>query len=128
MSISAALGTAKTAITATQLGIQGWGLWQKWRYGSISITHPSNRDLITSEWFKVSGQHTNPKGNFWLFGVQGTKYWTKGKLQLNPDGRWEHSVGVGTFPGHRIEVLQVIWVHDFVNALLLDIEKRAAKA
>ena len=126
MNLASGVTTAKTAVTAGELAHKGWGWISKWWYGTVSITHPQNRAVVQPASIELEGTHNNPKrGHFWLGTRNGQGYWLKTRIQLHPDGHWKEKINIGGQVGPRICTVLLVWVTDFIDALLADIKERS---
>jgi hypothetical protein len=97
-----ALGTVKTG---TEIGIEigkgayaGWGWLNKKLYGTVTITHPRNRDPVKPGWVEIEGTHDGKKSIFWLVMPGNEGYWIKSRIELHPDGRWQERIHIGDRP------------------------------
>jgi hypothetical protein len=116
-----------TGVTATDLAHKGWGWWKRWRHGAVSITHPSNRAIVTPEWVNVEGVHKRAKGHFWLITNSKDEYWPQGEINLDPDGHWKATININPSPGPRVSVILLVRVNDFMHSILMDIKHRSQK-
>src|SRR4051812_44600675 len=73
--------------------IRAW--WRGWAGGTIKITEPRNRETTDKQpWIPIKGEHTHPKGKFWLLTRRENKFWPQKPITLEHDGMWNSSVNV----------------------------------
>ena len=121
------LAAAKTAVDVGKGAVTGWGWLNKRLYGTVTITHPSNRDTTGPEWVELEGTHSGAKGIFWLITSGKDEYWIKCRIHLQPDGRWKEKINIGTDRGPRPCSVCVVWASEFMNSILSDIKSRSDK-
>jgi hypothetical protein len=115
-------GAIKLAFGAGETAYKGWGLFRRWWYGSISVTHPQNRSPVELPTIHLEGTHSNPRGHFWLIDCPRTQEcWPKQRITLHPGGHWREAIWVGEHPGPRTSVIQVVWVSEFMHEVLEEI-------
>jgi hypothetical protein len=121
------LATAKTGMEIGQGALAGWGWLNKWRYGTVAITHPHNRTPVPPGHVEIEGTHNNAKGTYWLLTIGKDEHWVKCRIELHPDGRWKERIHIGDHAGPRLCFVSVVWVSDFMHSILTDIRHRTVK-
>jgi len=103
-----ALSTATTVVKSATLAEKAVGWYRRWRGGSVVISTPANRDVLSVQpWIAMNGVHTKAKGTYWLLTHNGDKYWPQNKITLEHDGRWSSSVNVNTRTATRTSSIVV---------------------
>ena len=114
------LEIAKLTIEAGEKRYQAWSWWQKCRYGSVQISHPQNRAVVTPGRVEVEGSHKNAKGHFWLITAARDRS-SHRRFVERPHEHWSNA-------GPRHCNLWLVRVSDFAHELFKDIQNRSNKA
>jgi hypothetical protein len=119
MEPSSVIATGKGAVAVGQTAYKGWGWFRRWWYGSVRITHPHNRAVVSPGMITVEGTHNTPtRGRFWLVTAHDGRYWLKTRIALRPDGQWQEHIHIGTHPGPRLDTILLVRASATVDSLL----------
>jgi hypothetical protein len=127
MDATTGLATAKAGIEVGKGALAGWGWLSRWVKGTVTISSPHNRDIVSPGWVEIEGTHKGATGIYWLVSPGVDEYWIKCRITLQPDGRWKESIHIGAHPGPRLCIVSVVWTSEFMHSILHDIRDRILK-
>jgi hypothetical protein len=119
----------KTVIKIGEMGYKGWNRFTRWRYGTVTMTHPQHRTIVRPGPVPVEGRHENAtKGKYWLVSPRGDDYRLKCRVNLIIDGTWRESIRISDIGKPRQYIIALVWVSEFMHAIMTDINDRSDRA